>query len=165
MEWWMRFLVTGFGFHSRQTKWLLPPYYDVAQVFGSIWNQLVKEIGSWSSCEVRSVNVVVVHCIGLVIGFSSKLSKWLLPPYYDVSQVLGSIGNQLVKEIGHFYSLEFRSVNGVVDTLQSSSNWISLKTHRMTTSTILWCFPSFGLDPKSIGQTNWTLQVCMRFVP
>ena len=33
------------GWISLQTKWLHPPYYNVAHGLGSIWNQLVKEIG------------------------------------------------------------------------------------------------------------------------
>ena len=46
-------------------------------------------------------------------------------------------------------SYEVRAVNGVVDVLHSSSDWISLKTHRMTPPTILQCNQSFGLDVKS----------------
>ena len=128
----------------------------------------------------------LVHCIVLVIEFSSKLIEWLLPSYSVVSQVFGSIRNQLVKEIGHFKfvrssfrkwsgwcitsfewldfpknspiysshhilllpmfwarseinwskkldissSLDVRSVIGVVGGLHSSSDWISLLTHQ-----------------------------------
>ena len=73
-----------------------------------------------SSLEVRSVMEWLVHCAVLMIGFPSKLTERLLPLYYDVALVLGSIRNQMVKEIGHFNFVEVRSVNGVVGALHSS---------------------------------------------
>jgi hypothetical protein len=36
----------------------------------------------------------LVDCIVLVIRFPSKLTEWLLPQYYDVAHVLGTIQNQ-----------------------------------------------------------------------
>ncbi|CAL2230199.1 unnamed protein product [Prunus armeniaca] len=39
------------------------------------------------SCDVRSEMVCLVYCIVLSIGFHSKHTKCLLPPYYDVPQV------------------------------------------------------------------------------
>ncbi|CAL8112220.1 unnamed protein product [Prunus armeniaca] len=35
----------------------------------------------------------------------------------------------------------------------------------MTPSTILRCFPSFGLSPLSIGPRNWTTQIRAKFNP
>ena len=59
---------------------------------------------------------------------------------------------------------EIRSVNGVVGALHNSRDWISLKAHRLTPPTILWSCQNFGLDPKSNGQRNWTLQVLKMLV-
>ena len=47
----------------------------------------------------------------------------------------------------------------MVGVLHCSIDWIRLKTHQMTPPTILRCCPSFGLNLKSIGQRNWTLEV------
>ncbi|CAL9024907.1 unnamed protein product [Prunus brigantina] len=44
----------------------------------------------------------LVSCIVLEIGFRPKPTKSLLPPYYDVPQVLDSILYRLVHEIGKF---------------------------------------------------------------
>ena len=89
----------------------------------------------------------LVHCVAPVIEFPSKLTEINLSMILDITS-----------------SLEVRSINGVIGGLQSSSNWISLKTHRMTPPTILWFCPRFRLDSKSIGQRNWTLQVLWKFV-
>ena len=118
-----------------------------------------------SSKAVRALLECLVYSVVLAIGFHSKLIKWLLPPYYDDAQVLGSIGNQLVYEIGHFKFKGSLLRIGVVGVFRSSSDWISLKTQQMTPPTILWWCQSFGLDRKSIGVWNWTLQVQRQFVP
>ncbi|CAL9000967.1 unnamed protein product [Prunus brigantina] len=44
----------------------------------------------------------MVSCIVLATGFHSKLTKRLLPPSYDVPQVLDSIRYRLAHEIGQF---------------------------------------------------------------
>ncbi|CAL2230222.1 unnamed protein product [Prunus armeniaca] len=44
----------------------------------------------------------LVYCIVLSTGFHSQLSKGLLPPYYDVPQVLDSIRYRLFRDIGQF---------------------------------------------------------------
>ena len=77
----------------------------------------------------------------------------MLPKFWDRSEINWS------KKLEISRSLEVRSVNEVVGALRSSSDWISLKTQRMTPPTILRCCQSFGLDPKSIGQRNWTFLV------
>ncbi|CAL2230242.1 unnamed protein product [Prunus armeniaca] len=84
----------------------------------------------------------------LSVGFHSKLTKLLLPPYYDVLQVLDSIRYRLVHEIEQF----------------SFIHWISLKTHQMTPPTILCCSPNFGLNSMSFGPWNWTTNVRTNFV-
>ena len=60
---------------------------------------------------------------------------------------------------------EVGTVNGVVSALYSSSDLILLKTHQMIPPTIIGCCPNLGLDPKAIGQRDWTLQVRTKFVP
>ncbi|CAL2230161.1 unnamed protein product [Prunus armeniaca] len=55
-----------------------------------------------SSYEVRSEMEWLVYCTVLSIGFHSKHTKSLLPPYYDVPQVLESFRYPLVREIGRF---------------------------------------------------------------
>ncbi|CAL8112274.1 unnamed protein product [Prunus armeniaca] len=132
MEWLVCCTVLSIGFHSKHTKSLLPPYYDVPQVLDSIRYSLVREIGrfrpddsshpimmfpkfwtqsdiDWSvklddsgSYDVRSEMEWFVYRIVLSIGFHSKHTKSLLPPYYDVPQVLDSIGYRMVLEIGRY---------------------------------------------------------------
>ena len=110
------------------------------------------------SCEVRSEMECLVYCIVWDIGFRTKLTKWLLPPYYNVTKVLGSIRYWLVHEIGEFWFVWSSFWNRVVGVLYSSRDWISLKTHQMTSPTVLWCSTCFGLNPISIGPWNWTIQ-------
>ena len=62
-------------------------------------------------------------------------------------------------------SYEVRTVNGLVGALRRSRDSILVKTHPLTPPTILWCCPSFGLDPTSIGQRKGTLQVLTKFAP
>ena len=75
----------------------------------------------------------------------------MLPKLFSRSEI------NLLKKLGISSSLELRSVNGVIGALHSSSDWISLKTHRMIPPTILWSCQNFGPDPKSNGGRNWTL--------
>ncbi|CAL8089638.1 unnamed protein product [Prunus armeniaca] len=63
------------------------------------WSVKLDDSGSY---EVRSEMEWLVYCIVLSFGFHSKHTKWLLPPYYDVPQVLDSIRYRLVREIGRF---------------------------------------------------------------
>ncbi|CAL8089690.1 unnamed protein product [Prunus armeniaca] len=63
------------------------------------WSVKLDDSGSY---EVRSEMEWLVYCIVLSIGFHSKHTKCLLPPYYDVPQVLDSIRYRLVREIGQF---------------------------------------------------------------
>ncbi|CAL2230169.1 unnamed protein product [Prunus armeniaca] len=158
MEWLVYCIVLSIGFHTKHTKSLLPPYYDVLKVLDSIRYRLVREIAQlrfvrmivlkwsgwsiaqfyplnftqntpndsshhimmfpkfwthsdidWSvkledsgSNEVRSEMEWLVYCIVLSIGFHSKHTKSLLPPYFDVPQVWDSIRYRLVREIGRF---------------------------------------------------------------
>ena len=100
-EWFVFCLVFGIGFHSKRTKWLLPPYYDVPQGLDSIRYQLVHEIGQFRFIRSSFWNWVV----GILHRFRdwiSLLTKWLLPRYYVVPQVLDSIRFRLVDEIGLF---------------------------------------------------------------
>ncbi|CAL2230166.1 unnamed protein product [Prunus armeniaca] len=60
------------------------------------WSVKFDDSGSY---EVRSEMEWLVYCIGLSIRFHSKDAKLLLPPYYDVPQVLDSIRCRLVREI------------------------------------------------------------------
>ena len=61
----------------------------------------------------------------------------ILPPNYDVAQVLGSIRNKLEYVIGQFKFNGSSFLIGVVGVFHTSSDWISLKTHQMTPPTIL----------------------------
>ncbi|CAL8112222.1 unnamed protein product, partial [Prunus armeniaca] len=54
------------------------------------------------SKEVRSEMEWLVYSIVFAIGFHSKPTKSLVPPYYVVPQVLDSIRYRLVHEIGLF---------------------------------------------------------------
>ncbi|CAL8112332.1 unnamed protein product [Prunus armeniaca] len=63
------------------------------------WSVKLDDSGSY---DVRSEMEWLVYCIVLSIGFHSKHTKSLLPPYYDVPQVLDSIRYRLVLEIGRF---------------------------------------------------------------
>ncbi|CAL8167098.1 unnamed protein product, partial [Prunus armeniaca] len=119
------------------------------------WSLKSDYLGSW---EVRSEMEWSVYCIVLAIGFHSKPTKSLLPPYYVVPQVLDSIRYRLVHEIGLFNFVGSSYWNGVVGVLHSFSHWISQKTNQMTPPTILCCSPSFGLNPISIGPSNRTIQ-------
>ena len=89
---------------SRITHRITPPIHIV--MLPKFWAESeinwTNKLHISSLLEFRSVNGVVMHCIILVIEFPTKLTEWLLPPYYDVAWVLGSIRNQLVKVIGHF---------------------------------------------------------------
>ncbi|CAL2230160.1 unnamed protein product [Prunus armeniaca] len=60
------------------------------------WSVTFDDSGSY---EVRSEMEWLVYCIVLSIRFHSKDAKSLLPPYYDVPQVLDSIRYRLVREI------------------------------------------------------------------
>ena len=88
-----------------------------------------------------------------------KPTKWLLPQYYDVPQVLESIRYLLVREIGRYRFVRSSFWNGVLGVLYSSRDWISVNVHQMIPPTILWCSPSIGLNPISIGPRNWKIQV------
>ena len=63
------------------------------------WSMKLDNSGSY---EVRSEMEWLVYCIVLEIGFHSKPTKSLLPPYYDDPPVLDSIRYRLVQEIGQF---------------------------------------------------------------
>ncbi|CAL2230195.1 unnamed protein product [Prunus armeniaca] len=63
------------------------------------WSVKLDDSGSY---EVRSEMEWLVYCIVLSLGFHSKHTKSLLPPYYDVPQVLDSIRYRLVREIAQF---------------------------------------------------------------
>jgi len=125
------------------------------------WSTKFDNSGSY---EVRSEMGWLVYCIVLEIGFQSKPAKWLLPQYYDVPQVLDSIRYRLVLEIGQFRFVRSSFWNGVVGVLYSSRDWISLKARQITPPRILWCSPSFGLNPISIGPWNRTIQLRTKFV-
>ncbi|CAL2256426.1 unnamed protein product [Prunus armeniaca] len=64
-------------------------------VFPMFWAQSdidwSKKLDYSGSYEVRSEMKWLVYCIVLKVGFHSKPTKWLLPPHYDVPQVLDSI--------------------------------------------------------------------------
>ncbi|CAL8112280.1 unnamed protein product [Prunus armeniaca] len=80
-----------------------------------------------SSYDVRSEMEWFVYCIVLPIGFHSKHTKWLLPPYYDVPQVLDSIRYRL------FYPLDFTQ-----NTPNDSSHHIMMFPNFWTQSDIDW---------------------------
>ncbi|CAL8089665.1 unnamed protein product [Prunus armeniaca] len=63
------------------------------------WSVKLDHSGSY---EVRSEMEWLVYCLVLSIGFHSKVTKRLLPPYYDVPQVSDSVRYRLVREIGPF---------------------------------------------------------------
>ncbi|CAL8112328.1 unnamed protein product [Prunus armeniaca] len=60
------------------------------------WSEKSHVSGSYN---VRSEMEWLVYCTVLSIGLHSKHTKRLLPPYYDVPQVLDSIRYRLVLEI------------------------------------------------------------------
>ena len=151
MEWFVYCIVPGIGFHSKLTKWLLPQYFEVPQVLGSIRYRLVHEIGQFSFVRSSFWNGVVGVLYSSRDWISLKTHQMIPPPYYVVPQVLDSIRYGLVHEIGQFRFVRSSFWNGVVGILHSFRDWISLKTHQMTPPTILWCSPSFGLNPISIG--------------
>ncbi|CAL8089641.1 unnamed protein product [Prunus armeniaca] len=88
------------------------------------WSVKLDDSGS---CDVRSEMVWLVYCIVLSIGFRSKHTELLLPPYYDVSQVLNSIRYRL------FYPLDFTP-----NTANDSSHHIMMFPKFWTQSDIDW---------------------------
>ena len=154
MKWMMVYCIAlAIGFHSKPTKWLLPPYYDVPQVLDSIRYRLVHEIGQFKFVGSSFWNWVV--------GVSHSSIDWIS---LKTHQVLDIIPYGLVHEIGQFRFVRSSLWSGVVGVLHGFSNWISLKIHQMTPPTILRCSPSFGLDPMSIGPQNRIIQVLRKFV-
>ena len=127
----------------------MQPHYDAAKVLGLIPNQLVQELGHFKFVPKMEW---LVRCIVLENGFPQNSPNdfshhiMMLPKFWARSEISCS------KNWDISSSYEVRAVHLVVVGLQSCSNWISLKSHRMTPSTILRCFPNFGLDPKSIGK-------------
>ncbi|CAL2230191.1 unnamed protein product [Prunus armeniaca] len=63
------------------------------------WSVKFHDSGSY---DVRYEMEWLVYCIVLSVGFRSKHTELLLPPYYDVPQVLDSTRYRLVREIGQF---------------------------------------------------------------
>jgi hypothetical protein len=126
------------GFHSKHTKRLLPPYYDVAQVFGSIRNQLVEEMGhfkfircscrTWSGCRIAEFESLD---FAQNTPNDSSHHIMMLPKFLARSEIDSS------KKLEISSSYEVRIVNGVVVGLHISSDRISLKTHQMPPPTIL----------------------------
>jgi len=108
--------------------------------------------------------VRLVHSIVLLVGFSSKPKKWLLPHVMMLPKFQARSEINWSKKLDTSSSYEVRTVQGVVGAFRCSICWISPKTHQMTSPTILWCCPSFGLHPKSIGQRNGTLKVPTKFI-
>ena len=155
MEWLVHCLVLVIWLPSKHTEGLLSRYYDVGQVLVSIQNQFGKEIGHfmfvrssfrkwsgalhssscWISLKTHQMTPLTILCCCQSFRLDPKL----------IGQRNGT--------------LQVRTANGAVGTLHCSRDWISLQTHQMTPPTILWCYPCFGVDPKSIGQRNGTLQV------
>ncbi|CAL2230172.1 unnamed protein product [Prunus armeniaca] len=74
-------------------------------MFPKFWTQsdidCSVKLHSLGSYEVRSEMEWLVYCIVLSTGFHSKHSKSLLPPYYDVPQLLDSVRCPL------FYPFDF----------------------------------------------------------
>ncbi|CAL8089659.1 unnamed protein product [Prunus armeniaca] len=88
------------------------------------WSVKLDDSGSY---EVRSEMEWLVYCIVLSIGFRSKHTKRLLPPYYDVPQVSDSIRYRL------FYPLDFSQ-----NTPNDSSHHIMMFPKFWTQSDIDW---------------------------
>ena len=164
MEWLVYCIVLAIGFHSKPTKWLLPPYYVVPQVLDSIRYRLVHEIGLFRfvASSFRNGVVGVLHSFSHWI--SLQTNQMTPPPYYVVPQVLDLIRYRLVHETGLFRFVGSSFWNGVVGVLNSLSHWISLNTNQITPPTILCCSPCFGLNPISIGPRNRIFQVRGKFV-
>ena len=87
------------------------------------WSMKLDNPGSY---EVRSEMEWLVCCKVSEIRFHSKPTKCLLPPYYDVHQVLDSIRYRLVKEIGQFRFIRSSFLTRVVGVFHSFIDWISL---------------------------------------
>ena len=164
MEWLVYSIVLEIGFHSKPTKWFLPPYYVVPQVLDSFRCRLVREIGEFRFVGSSFWNGVVGVLHSFTHWISLKTRQITPPPILCCSQVLDSIRYRFVHGIGQFRFVGSSFLNGVVGVFYSSRHWISLKTNQMTPPTILWCSPSFGLNPISIGPWNRTIQVRRQFV-
>ncbi|CAL2230170.1 unnamed protein product [Prunus armeniaca] len=102
-------------------------------MFPKFWTQsdidCSVKLHSLGSYEVRSEMEWLVYCIVLSTGFHSKHSKSLLPPYYDVPQLLDSVRCPL------FYPLDFTQ-----NTPNDSSNHIIMFLKFWTQSDIDWSF-------------------------
>ena len=123
-----------------------------------------RKLDNSSLFDIHSKMEWLLCCMVLEIGFHSKPTRWILPLYYYVPQVLDSIRYQLVHEIGQFRFVRSSLWNGVVGLLHSFSQWISLKTQQATPPAIVWCSPNFRLNSISIDPRNWTIDVCTKFV-
>ncbi|KAL6286422.1 hypothetical protein ACE6H2_010812 [Prunus campanulata] len=94
LEWLVYSVVLAIGFHSNSPHdssphiMMMPKFWARSEI-----NRCTK-LDTSSSKAVCSELDWLVYSIVLAIGFHSKLTTKLLPPYYDDAQVLGSIGNQ-----------------------------------------------------------------------
>ncbi|KAL6284636.1 hypothetical protein ACE6H2_015565 [Prunus campanulata] len=94
LEWLVYSVVLACGFHqnssndSSQHIMMMPKFWARSEI-----NRCTK-LDTSSSKAVCSELEWLVYSVVLAIGFHSKLTTGLLPPYYDDARVLGSIGNQ-----------------------------------------------------------------------
>ena len=116
------------------------------------WTMKFDNLGSY---EVRSEMQRLVYCIVLEIGFHSKPTKWLLPSYYDVSQVLDAIRYRLVHDIGQFRFVRSSLWNGVVGVFHCFSHWISLKNSPNDSSHDIMMFPKFWTQ----SDIDWSVKL------
>ncbi|CAL8993363.1 unnamed protein product [Prunus brigantina] len=162
-------IVFVIGFHLTLNKLLLPPYYDVPHVLDFIRYRLVQAIGQfrffwtqsdidWSmksdnsgQYEVRSEMgwLSLVYCIILEIGFHSKYTKSLLPPYFVVPQVLDSIQYRMDHEIGQFRFRNGFWTQSDIDWSMKSDNSHSYEV-RSEIEWLVYCIVlAIGLHSKS----------------
>ncbi|KAL6289178.1 hypothetical protein ACE6H2_006688 [Prunus campanulata] len=94
LEWLVYSVVLAIGFHSK------PPNDSSHHIMMMLKFGARSEINRCTKLDTSSSKAVcselewLVYSLVLGIGFHSKLTKLLPPPFYDDAQVLGSIGNQ-----------------------------------------------------------------------
>ncbi|KAL6286426.1 hypothetical protein ACE6H2_010816 [Prunus campanulata] len=94
LEWLVYSVVLAIGFTQNSPQesshhiMMMPKFWARSEI-----NRCTK-LDTASSKPICSKLEWFVYSVVLAIRFHSKLTKLLLPTYYDDSQVLGSIGNQ-----------------------------------------------------------------------
>ncbi|CAL9024854.1 unnamed protein product [Prunus brigantina] len=101
----------------------------------------------------------LVYSIVVEIGFHSKPTTLLLPPYYDVPQVLDAIRYRLVHEIGQFrFRLDFTQ-----SQRHDSSHHITMFPKFWTQSDIDWSMKSDNSGSYAVrSEMEWLVYSIVR---